>query len=125
MTLAADGDWSGAVAALEVALRRGDAVDDLDVLGNPGNAALQLGGDKSHRRFHTLMLSRARESGAVVAVVCALQRLAFGHLLAGEWAALRSVVLSDRSAAGLAGARPPPGVTGSRLLHPTSTRVAP
>jgi DNA-binding CsgD family transcriptional regulator len=90
MTLAADGHWSGAVAALEVALCRGDAVDDLDVLGNLGNAALQLGDDESHRRFHTLMLSRAREGGAVMAVVYALQRLAFGHLLAGNWAALRS-----------------------------------
>ena len=43
------------------------------------------------QHFYTLMLSRAREDGAVMAVVYALQRLCFGHLrAAATWAALRN-----------------------------------
>ena len=87
---AAEGDWSAAVAALDLALATGEEVTDLDVLGNLGNAALQLGDDDAQQRFYTLALSRAREAGAVMAVVYALQRLCFGHLVAGDWAAVRS-----------------------------------
>lgn len=90
MTLAAKGDWSGAVAALDVALASGDAVNDLDVLGNLGNAALQLGDDDAQQHYYSLALSRAREAGAAMAVVYALQRLCFGHLVAGDWGAVRS-----------------------------------
>ena len=60
------------------------------MLGNLGNAALQLGDDDAQQHFYTLALSRAREAGAVMAVVYALQRLCFGHLVAGDWAAVRS-----------------------------------
>ena len=42
---------------------RGEDVDDRDVLGNLGNAALQLGDDDAQRRFYSLALSRAREAG--------------------------------------------------------------
>ena len=38
------------------------------MLGNLGNAALQLGDDDAQQRFYTLALSRARERGAVMAV---------------------------------------------------------
>ena len=67
MTRAAESDWSGAVAAFDVAVRVGDAVTDLDVLGNLGNAALQLGDDAAQQHFYALGLSRAREAGAVMA----------------------------------------------------------
>ena len=62
------------------ALATGEEVDDLDVLGNLGNAALQLGDDDAQQRFYALALSRAREPGAVTAVVYCLQRLCFGSL---------------------------------------------
>jgi DNA-binding CsgD family transcriptional regulator/tetratricopeptide (TPR) repeat protein len=90
MTRAADSDWAGATAAFDVAVPEGDAVPDLDVLGNLGNSALQLGDDAAQQHFYTLGLSRAREAGAVMAVVYALQRLCFGHLVAGDWSAVRS-----------------------------------
>ncbi len=90
MTATTEEDWSGAVAALDLALASGEEVDDLAVLGNLGNAALQLGDDAAQQRFYTLALSRARDHGAVTAVVYALQRLCFGHLLAGDLAAVRT-----------------------------------
>jgi DNA-binding CsgD family transcriptional regulator/tetratricopeptide (TPR) repeat protein len=90
MTLTAEGNWSGAVQALNLALEIGEEVDDREVLWNLGNAALQLGDDDAQLRFYTLALSRAREAGAVTAVIYALQRLCFSHYLAGDLAAVRS-----------------------------------
>jgi DNA-binding CsgD family transcriptional regulator len=90
MTHAAEHDWAAAGAALRVALEVGDAVDDLDVLGNLGNAALQVGDDDAQQRFYGLMLSKARERGSVMAVVYALQRLCFTHFSRGDLAAVRS-----------------------------------
>ncbi len=76
--------------ALETAVEAHDTLGDLDLLGNLGNAALHLGDDESHRRFYGLMLSSARETGDGMAVLYALQRLAFGQYVGGQWAALRS-----------------------------------
>ena len=90
MSWAGQGQWSPAVTALDGALRTAEDVTDLDVLGNLGNAALQLGDDHAQQRCYTLALSRAREVGGVMTVVYALQRLCFGHLVAGDWAAVRS-----------------------------------
>jgi DNA-binding CsgD family transcriptional regulator len=89
MSRAAEADWRAAVAALDVALRTGDEVTDLDVLGNLGNAALQLGDDQAQQHFYSLTLARAREAGAAMPVVYALHRLCFGYLVAGDWAAVR------------------------------------
>jgi DNA-binding CsgD family transcriptional regulator len=89
MTRAAEADWATAAAALDAAMRTGGDVTDLDVLGNLGNAALQLGDDQAQQRCYALALSRAREAGAAMAVVYALQRLCFGYLVAGDWAAVR------------------------------------
>ena len=86
----AEGDWSAAVEALDLALRTGEQVDDRDVLWNLGNAALQLGDDEAQQHFYSYALSRAREAGAVTAVVYCLQRLCFGHYLAGDHVAVRS-----------------------------------
>jgi DNA-binding CsgD family transcriptional regulator len=99
MDRAAEDDWAAAVAALDIALATGDQLTDLDVLGNLGNAALQLGDDQSQQHFYSLALSRAREAGAVMAVVYALQRLCFGYLVAGDWATVRA---SAQEALGLA-----------------------
>ena len=90
MSRAAESDWSGAVEALDMAVQIGDAVTDVDVLANLANAALQLGDDAAQQHFYTLCLSRAREAGAVMSVVYALHRLCFEHLVAGDWAAVRS-----------------------------------
>ena len=81
---------SGAVPALGSALSSGEQVDDLALLGNHGNAALQLDDDAAQQHFYTLALSRARDRGAVSSVVYALQRLCFGHLVAGDLAAVRN-----------------------------------
>ncbi|MDR7255157.1 DNA-binding CsgD family transcriptional regulator/tetratricopeptide (TPR) repeat protein [Nocardioides sp. BE266] len=89
MTLVAESQWSEATEALELALAIGEDVDDRDVLWNLGNAALQLGHDDRQQQFYSYALSRARESGAVTAVIYCLQRLCFGHHAAGDHVALR------------------------------------
>lgn len=58
MTQAAQGDWVEAVAALDIALAKGEEVVDLDVLGNLVNAALQLGDDQAQQNFYSLALTR-------------------------------------------------------------------
>jgi hypothetical protein len=68
----------------------GDQVDDRDVLWNVANAALQLGVDRADQHFYGYALSRAREAGAVTAVIYCLQRLRFGHYLAGDLVAVRT-----------------------------------
>ena len=65
-------------------------MDDRDLLWNLGNAALQLGDDEAQHHFYSVALSRAREAGAVTAVVYCLQRLSLGHFLGGDQAAVRS-----------------------------------
>jgi DNA-binding CsgD family transcriptional regulator len=99
MTAAAEGHWADAVAALDEALATGEDVDDRDVLWNLGNGALQLGDDAAQLRFYGYALSRAREAGAVTAVIYALQRLCFGHFVAGDHVALRSGAEEARSLA--------------------------
>jgi hypothetical protein len=90
MTRVAEGDWSAATAALDPALELGEEVDDRDVLWNLANAALQLGDDRAQQHFYGYALSRAREAGAVTAVVYCLQRLCFGYYLAGDLVAVRN-----------------------------------
>lgn len=89
MTRAAEAQWSAAVEALDVALVIGEEVDDRDVLWNLGNAALQLGDDRHQQEFYSYALSRAREAGAVTAVIYCLQRLCFSHYAAGDHVAVR------------------------------------
>jgi DNA-binding CsgD family transcriptional regulator/tetratricopeptide (TPR) repeat protein len=89
MTRVADGDWAGAVRALDLALDIGEDVDDRDVLWNLGNAALQLGDDRRQQQFYAYALSRAREAGAVTAVIYCLQRLCFGYWTTADHVGLR------------------------------------
>ena len=89
MTEVADDRWTAAVDALALALSLGEDVDDRDVLWNLANAALQLGNDEGQRRFYSHALSRARESGAVTAVIYCLQRLCFVQFAAGDHLAVR------------------------------------
>jgi DNA-binding CsgD family transcriptional regulator len=90
MTKVAEGDWAAAAEALDLALEVGEQVDDRDVLWNLANAALQLGADQAQQHFYGYALSRAREAGAVTAVVYCLQRLCFGYYLAGDLIAVRN-----------------------------------
>ena len=78
-------------------------MDDRDLLWNLGNAALQLGDDDAQLRFYSYALSRAREAGAVTAVVYVLQRLCFGHFVGGDLVVLRSCAEEARSLAVSAG----------------------
>lgn len=90
LTASADHDWPHALTQLEQALTVGRQVDDLDVLGNLGNTALHLGHDEGTRFFYSAMVSTARERGAGMVVIYALQRLAFPQLFMGEWADMRA-----------------------------------
>ena len=89
MTRVSESQSSAAVEALDAALDIGEEVDDRDVLWNLGNAALQLGDDRRQQQFYSYALSRAREGGAVTAVIYCLQRLCFSHHAAGDHLALR------------------------------------
>lgn len=108
MTHVADGRWTAAVEALDIALDVGEDVDDRDVLWNLGNAALQLGDDRRQQQFYSYALARARESGAVTAVIYCLQRLCFGHHVAGDHTAVR---VSAEEALALAEGIGQPGMT--------------
>ena len=99
MTATAEGAWKDAVAGLDQALLTGASVDDRDLLWNLGNAALQLGDDEAQRTFYGYAMSRAREAGAVTAVIYVLQRQCFGHFAGGDLVALRSSAEEARSLA--------------------------
>jgi DNA-binding CsgD family transcriptional regulator len=90
LTASADSDWARAATTLELALAAGRHVEDLDVLGNLGNAALHLGHDDGARHFYSAMVSNARELGAGMVVIYGLERLAFAQLPAAQWAGVRS-----------------------------------
>ncbi len=90
MTQVSEGDWSAATAALDRALQLGERVDDRDVLWNLANAALQLGADQAQQHFYGYALARAREAGAVTAVIYCLQRLCFGQYVAGDLVGVRT-----------------------------------
>ncbi len=89
MTHVAEGRWPPALEALDLAFELGETVDDRDVLWNLGNTALQVGDDPRQHQFYSYALSRAREGGAVTAVIYCLQRLCFSHHAAGDHLALR------------------------------------
>ena len=59
--------------------------DDQDLLPNLGIAALHIGDDVAANRFHRMLLSRARETGAMVMVLYSLSRQALVDLMTGAW----------------------------------------
>ena len=89
MSLAADGHTKQATDALHRAVEIAADVDDREILWNLGNAALQLGDDQSQARTYSLALARAREAGAVTAILYVLQRICFSYFLAGDFTAVR------------------------------------
>jgi DNA-binding CsgD family transcriptional regulator len=80
---------SRALPSLRAVLEMSDDVDDPDVLANIGNVSLYLGHDAGLRRCYERVLADARNRGAATAVLYALPRLGYAHLLAGEWRLLR------------------------------------
>ena len=92
LTASGDQDWARAAPALEQALEAGRQVEDLDVMGNLGNTALHLGHDEGARFYYSAMVSTAREAGAGMVVIYALERLMFAQLPTGPWTAVRSSV---------------------------------
>ena len=90
LTACGDQDWARAAPALEQALEAGRQVEDLDVMGNLGNTALHLGHDEGARFYYAAMESTAREAGAGMVVVYALERLMFAQLPTGPWTAALS-----------------------------------
>lgn len=90
LTASAESDWARATTTLERALDAGRQVEDLDVMGNLGNTALNLGHDDGARFYYSAMVSTARELGAGMAVIYGLERLAFAQLPAADWAGVRS-----------------------------------
>ena len=90
MTCTAGGDLRGACDALRTAAIIGVEVDDREVLWNIGNCALHLGDDDIQSQSYSVALSRARDAGAVTAVVYALQRLCFSNFVAGDMLAVRT-----------------------------------
>jgi DNA-binding CsgD family transcriptional regulator len=92
LTQSGDGDLAAATATLERALDAGRQVEDLDVMGNLGNTALHLGHDEGARVAYSTMVSTARERGAGMVVIYALERIAFTQLPTGAWVAMRGSV---------------------------------
>ena len=90
LTACGDQDWARAAPALEQALEAGRQVEDLDVMGNLGNTALHLGHDEGARFYYAAMESTAREAGAGMVVVYALERHMFAQLPTGPWTAALS-----------------------------------
>ncbi len=92
LTASGSQDWAHAAPALEQALEAGRQLEDLDVMGNLGNTALHLGHDDGARFYYSALVSAAREAGAGMAVIYALERLMFGQLAAGPWTLMRSSI---------------------------------
>jgi DNA-binding CsgD family transcriptional regulator len=82
-------DWAGAASAIRDAFTIAESLGpaDQDLLPNLGIAALQICDDDRAVRYHTLLLSRAQNTGAVLMVRYALSRLAFSQIATGQWAA--------------------------------------
>jgi DNA-binding CsgD family transcriptional regulator/tetratricopeptide (TPR) repeat protein len=90
LTASAEHDWARATATLDRALDAGRQVEDLDVMGNLGNAALHLGHDDGAQHNYSAMVSAARELGAGMVVIYGLERLAFAQFPAAPWTTVRS-----------------------------------
>jgi DNA-binding CsgD family transcriptional regulator len=81
------GEWAAAAAALrktfDIAVILDE--DDQDLLPNLGIAAFHIGDDAASYDYHQRILTRARDTGAMVMVLYALTRLAMTDLVTGQW----------------------------------------
>jgi DNA-binding CsgD family transcriptional regulator len=87
-----DGDIAQAAPALRAAFADGASLEDADqdLLPNLGIAALHLGEDRVAFQYHDLLLSRARNSGALVMVLYALTRRSTIDFVTGNWSGARA-----------------------------------
>jgi DNA-binding CsgD family transcriptional regulator len=98
-----NGQFAEAAAQFRPALADCDPGEDTDLRGNLGIAAFHLGDDDVVQAHHTRLLTHARESGALVLIVYALTRRAFGDVATGDWAALGAGAAEALDLAGSSG----------------------
>ena len=98
-----NGRFAEAAAQFRPALANCDPREDTDLRANLGIAAIHLGDNQVIRTHHTRLLTDARESGALVLIVYALTRRAFGDVAAGDWAALAADAAEALDLAGSSG----------------------
>lgn len=110
----ARGDVENGASILSAAFNDGAPLEnaDQDLLPNLGIAALQVGDDPAVLRYHELLLSRARENGALVTVLYALTRRGATEIATGNWARARA---GSSEALQLAKATGQPGLSGFPL----------
>jgi DNA-binding CsgD family transcriptional regulator/DNA-binding MarR family transcriptional regulator len=82
-------DWTTATPLLRQAFRLAEPPGalDVDVLANLGVAGMQLGDDEAILHFHGVLLTRARDTDAMIMALYALTRRAFGLITTGRWTA--------------------------------------
>ena len=83
-------EWKDATAALQDAFANAEFVegDDQDLLPNLGIAAFHVGDDDLAFRYHDMLLTRARSTGALIMVLYALTRRGLVELVTGRWTSL-------------------------------------
>jgi DNA-binding CsgD family transcriptional regulator len=88
----AEDDWERATTLARQAFATGEHLElgDQDLLPNLAIAALQIGDAHAAGMYHQRLLTRARNTGAVVMVLYALTRLGFTDLATGDWSAVVS-----------------------------------
>ena len=84
------GQWEQATAVLQTTFANAESLgeDDGDLLPNLGIAALQIGDDDLALRYHDMLLTRARATGALIMILYSLTRRGFVEIATGRWASL-------------------------------------
>jgi DNA-binding CsgD family transcriptional regulator len=109
-------EWSDATPALRRAFDNAEFVegDDQDLLPNLGIAAFHAGDDELAFRYHDMLLTRARATGALIMVLYALTRRGLIELVTGRWT---SVVTGASEAMPLAQGSGQPGLAALPLAE--------
>ena len=77
------------------------------MMGNLGNAALNLGHDEGARFYYSAMVTTARDLGAGMVVIYGLERLAFALLpMSDRWTGVRACADEALTLAGASASRP-------------------
>jgi DNA-binding CsgD family transcriptional regulator len=81
------GDWAAATTVLDRTFETARQLEeeDQDLLPNLGIAALHTGDPAAAEQYHQQLLTRARNTGAVVMVLYSLTRLPWSDVVAGSW----------------------------------------
>ncbi len=84
------GEWTQSTPTLRRAFDSAEFVegDDQDLLPNLGIAAFHVGDDELAFRYHDMLLTRARATGALIVVLYALTRRGLIELVTGRWTSL-------------------------------------